>query len=161
VLAGVLWPNVPDVLATPGAAPAALPRAGMEPETEFRPGRLLLAGLLACIGPLAWIMLLPVDEDEVPQDAPTTSAAAATSPDTGRARPQRTPLAELSPLSETGASCACANAGATTPTVRMAAEAAPPSKFASYTRSTPFGGNQTPASRTERPVCAPDTVTQL
>ena len=32
----------------------------MEPETEFRPGRLLLAGLLACIGPLAWIMLLPV-----------------------------------------------------------------------------------------------------
>jgi len=27
------------------------------------------------------------------------------------ARPQRTPLAELSPLSETGASCACANAG--------------------------------------------------
>ena len=45
----------------------------MEPETEFRPGRLLLAGLLACIGPLAWIMLLPVvDEDEVPQDAPMT-----------------------------------------------------------------------------------------
>ena len=61
VLAGALLPNVPDVLATP----AALPRAGMEPETEFRPGRLLLAGLLACIGPLAWIMLLPVvDEDE-------------------------------------------------------------------------------------------------
>jgi hypothetical protein len=65
VLAGALLPNMPDVLATPGAAPAALPRAGMEPETEFRPGRLLLAGLLACIGPLAWIMLLPVvDEDE-------------------------------------------------------------------------------------------------
>ncbi|MGH3164155.1 MAG: hypothetical protein ACRDOC_19905 [Streptosporangiaceae bacterium] len=73
----------------------------MEPETEFRPGRLLLAGPLACIGPLAWTMLLPVvdeDEDEVPQDAPMTLAAAAT-PDTGRARPQRTALAELSPLS--------------------------------------------------------------
>jgi hypothetical protein len=85
-----------------------LPRAGIEPETEFRPGRLLLAGLLACIGPLAWIMLLPVvdeDEDEVPQDAPMTLAAAAT-PDTGRDRPQRTP-----------------------PTVRMAAEVAPPSKI--------------------------------
>ena len=107
---------MPDVLATPGAAPAALPRAGMEPETEFRPGRLLLAELLACIVPLAWIMSLPVvdegeDEDEVPQDAPMTLAAAETSPDTGREpRPQRTPLAELSPLSETGASCACANA---------------------------------------------------
>jgi hypothetical protein len=101
-----------------------------EPETEFRPGRLLLAGLLACIGPLAWIMLLPVvdEDDEVPQDAPTTLAATAT-PDTGRDRPQRTPLAELSPLSETGASCACANAGAATPAVRMAAEAAPPSKI--------------------------------
>ena len=37
---------VPEVL----AAPVALPRAGMEPETEFRPGRLLLA----CVGPLAW-----------------------------------------------------------------------------------------------------------
>lgn len=101
VLAGALLPDVPDVLATPGAAPAALPRAGMEPETEFRPGRLLLAGPLACIGPLAWTMLLPVvdeDEDEVPQDAPMTLAAAAT-PDTGRARPQRTALAELSPLS--------------------------------------------------------------
>jgi hypothetical protein len=49
------------------------------PETEFRPGRLPLAGLLACIGPLAWIMLLPVvDEDEVPRDAPMTLAAAAT-----------------------------------------------------------------------------------
>ena len=158
----------------------------MEPETEFRPGRLLLAGLLACIGPLAWIMLLPVvdeDEDEVPQDAPMTLGAAAT-PDKGRARPQRTPLAELSPLSETGASCACASVGAATPSVRMAAESAPPSKFASYIRSTPFrwgnsgeydsageidrkayggpfGGNQTPAGRTERPVCAPDTVTQL
>ena len=64
----------------------------MKPETEFKPGRLLLAGLLACIGPLAWIMLLPVvdedeDADEVPQDAPMTLAAAATSPDTGRARP--------------------------------------------------------------------------
>jgi hypothetical protein len=48
-------------------------------------------------------MLLPVvdeDEDEVPQDAPMTLAAAAR-PDTGRDRPQRTPLAELSPLSET------------------------------------------------------------
>jgi hypothetical protein len=107
----------------------------MEPETEFRPGRLLLAELLACIGPLAWIMSLPVvdegeDEDEVPQDAPMTLAAAETSPDTGREpRPQRTPLAELSPLSETGASCACANAGAATPTVKMAAEAAPPSKI--------------------------------
>ena len=89
-----------------------------------------------------------------------TLAAAAT-PDTGRARPQGTPLAELSPLSETGASCACANAGAATPTIRMAAEAVPRAKFASYTRSTPFGGNQTPAGRTERPVCAPDTVTQL
>ena len=67
VLAGALLPNEPDVFATPGAAPAALPRAGMKPETEFKPGRLLLAGLLACIGPLAWIMLLPVvveDEDE-------------------------------------------------------------------------------------------------
>ena len=76
------------------------------------------------------------------------------------------------------------DAGAATPTVRIAAEAAPPSKFASYTPSTPFrwgnsreydsageidrkayggpfGGNQTPAGRTERPVCAPDTVTQL
>ena len=75
--------------------------------------------------------MLPVvdeDEDEVPQDAPMTLAAAAR-PDTGRDRPQRTPLAELSPLSETGASCACANAGAATPTVRMAAEAAPPSKI--------------------------------
>ena len=89
-----------------------------------------------------------------------TLAAAAT-PDTGRARPQGTPLAELSPLSETVASCACVNAGAATSTVRMAAEAAPRAKFASYTRSTPFGGNQTPAGRTERPVCAPDTVTQL
>jgi len=96
VLAGALLPNVPDVSATPGAALAALPRAGMELETEFRPGRLLPAGLLACIGPLAWIMLLPVvdedededeDADEVPQDAPMTLAAAATSPDTGRARP--------------------------------------------------------------------------
>ena len=81
---------MPDVLATPGAAPAALPMAGMEPDTEFRPGRLLLA----CIGPLAWIMSLPVvdedeDEDEVPHDAPMTLAAAAT-PDTGRDRPQRT-----------------------------------------------------------------------
>jgi len=186
VLAGALLPNEPDVFATPGAAPAALPRAGMKPETEFKPGRLLLAGLLACIGPLAWIMLLPVvdeDEDEVPQDAPMTLGAAAT-PDKGRARPQRTPLAELSPLSETGASCACASVGAATPSVRMAAESAPPSKFASYIRSTPFrwdnsgeydsageidrkayggpfGGNQTPAGRTERPVCAPDTVTQL
>lgn len=68
----------------------------MEPETGFRPGRLLrLAGLLACIGPLAWTMLLPVvdeDEDEVPQDAPMTLAAAAT-PDTGRARPPRQVLA--------------------------------------------------------------------
>ena len=94
VLAGALLPNEPDVFATPGAAPAALPRAGMKPETEFKPGRLLLAGLLACIGPLAWIMLLPVvdededaDADEVQQDAPMTLAAAATSPDTGRARP--------------------------------------------------------------------------
>jgi hypothetical protein len=135
VLAEELLPSVPDVLATPGAASAALPRAGMEPETEFRPGRLLLAELLACIGPLAWIMSLPVvdegeDEDEVPQDAPMTLAAAETSPDTGREpRPQRTPLAELSPLSETGASCACANAGAATPTVKVAAEAAPPSKI--------------------------------
>ena len=93
------------------------------------PGRLLLvAGLLACIGPLAWITLLPfVDEDEVPQDAPMTLAAAAT-PSTGRDRPQRTPLAELSPLSETGASCACANA----------ARRCPRAKFASYKRSTPF-----------------------
>ena len=55
--------------------------------------------------------------------------AAETSPDMGRVRPHRTPLAELSPLSETGASCACANAGAATPTVRMAAEAAPPSRI--------------------------------
>jgi hypothetical protein len=107
-----LSPSVPDVLATPGAAPAALPRAGMEPESEFRPGRLLLAEPLACIGPLAWIMSLPVvDEDEVPQDPPMALAAAETSPDTGREpRPQRAPLAELSPLSETAASCACANA---------------------------------------------------
>jgi hypothetical protein len=53
VLAGALLPNVPDVLATPGAAPAALPRAGMAPETEFRPGRLLLAraaGLHRAVG---------------------------------------------------------------------------------------------------------------
>jgi hypothetical protein len=40
-------PSVPAVLATPGAALAALPRAGMEPEIEFRPGRALAAGLLA------------------------------------------------------------------------------------------------------------------
>ena len=33
----------------------------MEPETEFRPGRLLLAEPLACIGPLAWIMSLSVE----------------------------------------------------------------------------------------------------
>ena len=64
----------------------------------------------------------------MPQNAPMTLAAAET-PDTGRARPERTPLAELSPLSEAGASCACANAGAATPTVRMAAEATPPSKI--------------------------------
>ena len=80
------------------------------------------------------MLVLVVDEDdadvEAPQDAPMTLAAAETSPDTGREpRPQRTPLAELSPLSETGASCACANAGAATPTVRMAAEAAPPSRI--------------------------------
>src|SRR5207247_7202098 len=62
--------------------------------------------LPVCIGPLAWIMLvLVVDEDdadvEAPQDAPMTLAAAETSPDTGREpRPQRTPLAELRPLSE-------------------------------------------------------------
>ena len=164
---------------------AALPRAGMEPVTEFRPGRAL-AGLPACIGPLVWIPSLVVDDEElaeeVPQDAPMTLAAAAR-PDTGRDRPQRTSLAELSPLSETGASCACANAGAATPTVRMAAEAAPPSKFASYTRSTPFRwGNSgeydsageidrkvtashsresDACGRTGTPVCAPDTVTQL
>jgi hypothetical protein len=150
-----------------------LPRAGIEPETEFRPGRLLLAGLLACIGPLAWIMLLPVvdeDEDEVPQDAPMTLAAAAT-PDTGRDRPQRTPLAELSPLSETGASCACANAGAATPAVRMAAEAAPPSKIRQLymTRLVKLtvklkaghsaGIRRLRAGRRDR--SAPDTVTQL
>ena len=132
VLAGALLRSVPDVLATPGAAPAALPRAGMEPETEFRPGRAL-AGLPACMGPLAWIPLVVVDDDElaeeVPQDAPMTLAAAEISPDTGRDTPHRTPLAELRPLSETGASCACANAGAATPTARMAAEAAPPSRI--------------------------------
>jgi hypothetical protein len=122
--------TVPAVLATPGAALAALPRAGMEPVTEFRPGRAL-AGLPACIGPLAWIELVVVDEEdgEVPQDAPMTLAAAEISPDTGRDTPHRTPLAELRPLSETGASCACANAGAATPTARMAAEAAPPSRI--------------------------------
>ena len=38
VPAEALWPSVPDVLAAPAA--------GMEPDTEFRPGRLLLAGLL-------------------------------------------------------------------------------------------------------------------
>ena len=73
-------------------------------------------------------MLLPVvdeDEDEVPQDAPMTLAAAEISPDTGRDTPHRTPLAELRPLSETGASCACASVGAATPSVRMAAESAP------------------------------------
>ena len=80
------------------------------------------------------MLVLVVDEDdadvEAPQDAPMTLAAAETSPDTGREpRPQRTPLAELRPLSETGASCACANAGAATPIVRMAAEAAPPSRI--------------------------------
>ena len=105
----------------------------MEPETEFRPGRALVAGLPACIGPLAWIALVVVDDDEldeeVPQDAPMTLAAAEISPDTGRDTPHRTPLAELRPLSETGASCACANAGAATPTARMAAEAAPPSRI--------------------------------
>ena len=87
MLAEALWPSVPDVLATPGAAPAALPKAGMEPETEFRPGRLLLVAPLARIGPLARIVSLPVvdeDEDEVPQDTPMTLAAAEISPDTGR-----------------------------------------------------------------------------
>jgi hypothetical protein len=74
-------------------------------------------------------MSLPVvDEDEVRQDAPMTLAAAETSPDTGREpKRQRTPLAALSPLSETGASCA--DAGPATPTVRMAAGAAPLSKI--------------------------------
>ena len=91
------------------------------------------AGLPACIGPLGWIPSLVVDDEElaeeVPQDAPMTLAAAEISPDTGRDTPQRTPLAWLRPLSETGASCACANAGAATPIVRMAAEAAPPSRI--------------------------------
>jgi hypothetical protein len=89
VLAEALLPSVPDWLATPGAAPTALPKAGMEPETEFRPGSLLLAAPLARIGPLARIVSLPVvdedeDEDEMPQDTPMTLAAAEISPDTGR-----------------------------------------------------------------------------
>ena len=73
---------------TPLSVPATEPRPVLDPVLE--PLLLLPAGLLACIGPLACIMLLPVvDEDEVPQDAPMTLAAAATL-DTGRARPQRT-----------------------------------------------------------------------
>jgi hypothetical protein len=83
---------------TPLSVPVTEPRPVLDPVLEpllLLPSPLepVLAGLLACIGPLAWIMLLPVvdeDPDEVPQDAPMTLATAATSPDTGRARPQRT-----------------------------------------------------------------------
>ena len=179
-------PNVPDVLATPGAAPAALPMAGMEPETEFRPGRLLLAGLLACIGSLAWIMLLPFvdeDEDEVPQDAPMTLAAAAR-PDTGRDRPQRTPLAELSPaqrdrgilrLRERGRGDAHRQDGRRGGTpeqnslvihealhfdVVIAENMTRLVKLTVKLRRA-IRRESDACGRTERPVCAPDTVTQL
>ena len=84
-------------LSVPMTEPRPVPDPVLEPLLLLLPSPLepVLAGLLACIGPLAWIMLLPVvdedeDADEVPQDAPMTLAAAATSPDTGRARPQRT-----------------------------------------------------------------------
>jgi len=100
----------------------------MEPETEFRPGRLLLAAPLAASG--RW-----PGSCRCRSSRGRGRGAAGRADDVGcgrdlaghgrEPRPQRTPLAELSPLSETGASCACANAGAATPAVRMAAEAAP------------------------------------
>ncbi len=63
--------------------------------------------------------------------------AAAVSPtDTGRfGRAQKTPPAPdplrpcVTPVSGIGVLCGTANAGAATPTVRMAADAAPPSKM--------------------------------
>ena len=114
----------------------------MEPETELRPGRALLVLLRLLAGPLVPAIgeLSPGAAAES-HGAPTAPAAAeASGPAMGMpGSSQRIPVAVDPPRS-----CAiprtdavgvpardtdCASAGAATPTVRMAAEAAPPSKI--------------------------------
>jgi hypothetical protein len=71
------------------------------------------------------------------QDSPMAPAAAVSPTDTGRfGRAQKTPPAPaplrpwVTPVSGIGVpACGTANAGAATPAVRMAADAAPPSKM--------------------------------
>jgi len=135
---------------------------------------------------LAWIMLLPFvdeDEDEVPQDAPMTLAAAAR-PDTGRDRPQRTPLAELSPaqrdrgilrLRERGRGDAHRQDGRrggtpeqNSPVIHEALHfdvviAENMTRLVKLTVKLrrAIRRESDACGRTERPVCAPDTVTQL
>lgn len=139
------WGSEPVRLAVPGTTPVAELRSGMEPETELRPGRELLvlrslAGpLTPAIGELSWVELSWVEAAE-PHGAPASPAAAeASGPAMGMpGRSQRIPVAVdppracAIPFSDAGVSARdtdCASAGAARPTVRMAAEAAPPSKI--------------------------------
>jgi hypothetical protein len=141
----------------PETRPAADPRSGMEPETELRPGIALLVPLSSLAGPVvvaigvvSWVVSAEFVSAEFvsaefvaaePHGAPTAPAAAeASGPAMGMpGRSQRIPVVDdpprpcVIPLADAvGVSARdidCASAGAATPTVRMAAEAAPPSKI--------------------------------
>jgi hypothetical protein len=136
----------------PETRPAADPRPGMEPETELRPGRellvllRLLAGpLVVAIGVVCWVVSAELVSAELAaaelHGAPTSPAAAeASGPAMGMpGSSQRIPVADdppracASPLTddvgESARDTDCASAGAAMPTVRMAAQAAPPSNI--------------------------------
>jgi hypothetical protein len=167
----VLVPEVPVLFELP---PTAAPSAGTElvalrrpdtaPVTMDRPGRALAAPLRALV---ALFVLVageppPVTSDE-PQDAPVAPASAELAEPTRGTPAGRAPgRSHRSPAADPPRTCVipgsdvvgvaprdtdCASAGAATPTVRMLAEATPPSKIRQlYTKgSTSSWGMELPA----------------
>jgi len=138
----VLFELLPVAVLSAGAELVALLKPGTAPVTMDRPGRALAASLraLVALSVLVADELPPVASDE-PQDAPVASASAELAEPT-RGTPARSHTSP--PAADPPGTCVipgsdvvgvaardtdCASAGAATPTVRMLAEATPPSKI--------------------------------
>src|SRR5580658_896102 len=135
-----VWPETgPVMLLRLGTTLVALLRSGIAPETELRPEAALDA--LGVEAEVTWVwleVLLPAD---VPHGAPRIPAAAETPrlPVGRLGSAQRSVAAPVPPSScvtpltddvgEPARDTVCASAGAARPTVRMLADATPPSRI--------------------------------